>query len=109
MRLSNTNLSFIIMISRRVLGFLCLGVWALGAILPIIPGWPALILAVVLLGRRDRTLRLMHLLGRRSLRWMRAHPAPRVRGAGRWLSGQYLVARRALTPAIISAERRLQF
>lgn len=109
MRLTTSNLSFVITMTRRVLGFLCLGIWALGAILPIIPGWPALILAVVLLGRRDRTLRLMHLLGRRSLRWMRLHPAPRVRDTGLWLSGQYVSARRALTPAIIRAERTLQF
>lgn len=96
-------------IARRVLGFTCLGIWALGAVLPIIPGWPALIVAVVLLGRRDRTLRFMHLIGRRALRWLRRHEAPRVRTTGRWLSGQYLNARRVLTPAIIRAEQRFQF
>ncbi len=104
-----SNLRVFINITRRVLGFLCLIIWALGAILPIIPGWPALIIAVVLLGRRDRTLRFMHLFGRRALRWLRRHPAPWVRSVGLWLSGQYIIARRALTPAIIRAEQRFQF
>jgi hypothetical protein len=98
-----------ISITRRVLGFTCLIIWALGVILPIIPGWPALIVAVVLLGRRDRTLRYMHLIGRRALRWLRRHPTPRIRSTGFWLSGQYLIARRTLTPAIIRAEQKFQF
>lgn len=109
MRSDARNTSGLIGLARRVLGFLCLGVWALGAVLPIIPGWPALIFAVVLLGRRDRTLRHMHLIGRRALRWMRTHPVPHVSGTGRWLSGQYVSARRTLTPAIIRAERTFQF
>lgn len=92
-------------LARRVVGICCLFVWALGAILPIIPGWPALILAIALLGRRDRMLRLMHLFGRRLLRWMRRHPAPRVRPVGLWLSGRYVAMRRAITPGIIAAER----
>lgn len=92
---------------RRSLGFFLLLVWALGAILPIIPGWPALILAIVLLGRRDRALRLMHLYWRRTLRWLRRHPVPQVRPVGHWLSGHYLTLRRAVTPGIIAAERAL--
>ncbi len=90
---------------RRVAGLFCLVIWALGAILPIIPGWPALILAIALLGRRDRTLRLLHLYGRRALRWLRLHPAPQIRPFGIWLSERYVVARRAITPGIIAAER----
>jgi hypothetical protein len=105
----SSKTSILISMTRRLLGYFCLVLWALGAILPVIPGWPALIVAVVLLGRRDRSLRLMHLLGRRMLRWMRLHPAPRISSMGRWLNGQYLAARRALTPAIIRAERRFQF
>lgn len=109
MNLKTRNLSGTLTIVRRAVGFLCLGIWALGAILPIIPGWPALIVAVVLLGRRDRTLRSMHLLGRRLLRWMRLSRNPRISRTGRWLSDQYLSARRALTPAIIRAEQSFQF
>lgn len=92
-------------LARRALGFLCLFVWVLGVILPVIPGWPALIVAIGLLGRRDRTLRLLHLAGRRVLRWMRRHPLPHVRPAGHWLSARYVTARRAITPGIIAAER----
>lgn len=107
MNLSAASNRGLIRLARRTLGFLCLIIWAIGAILPIIPGWPALILAVVLLGRRDRTLRLMHLLCRRSLRWLRTHPRPRVSSVGRWLSDQYLGARRTLTPLILNAERSM--
>ncbi len=92
---------------RRVAGFLCLFIWALGAILPVIPGWPALILAIALLGRRDRTLRLIHLVARRALRWLRRHPLPQVRPVGLWLSEKYVATRRAVAPGIAAAERAL--
>lgn len=101
---SKLGLSFL-RVLRRSLGFLCLGIGILGAILPIIPGWPAFILAVVLLGRRDRTLRLLHLWGRRALRWMRRAPMPQLRLLGRWLSAQYLSMRRLIGPQLIAAER----
>lgn len=90
---------------RRTLGLSLLGVWVIGMVLPIIPGWPALILAIVLLGRRDRMLRLAHLSWRRSLRWLRRHPVPSLRQTGRWLSVRYYELRRAVTPRIIAAER----
>ena len=90
---------------RQGLGFFFLFIWALGVILPVIPGWPALIFAIALLGRRNKALRLMHLYGRLTLRWMRRHPVPQVRPVGRWLSGKYIVMRRAVTPGIIAAER----
>lgn len=109
MQTNKRKMNAALVVVRRTLGFLCLFIWALGAVLPIIPGWPALIVAVVLLGRRDRTLRSMHLFGRRLLRWMRVHRTPRIRRAGRWLSDQYLSARRLLTPAIIRAEQSFQF
>ncbi|NTU82726.1 MAG: hypothetical protein HGA45_25710 [Chloroflexales bacterium] len=92
---------------RRAVGLLCLMIGVLGAVLPVIPGWPALIVAIVLLGRRDRTLRLLHLYGRRVLRWLRRHPAPQVRPVGRWLSERYLALRHAITPGIIAVERAL--
>lgn len=105
MGLSFETILMILGVARRVLGFFFLGIGLLGAVLPIIPGWPAFILAVILLGRRDRTLRQLHLLGRRTLRWLRRHPLPPVSSGGRWLSEQYLGVRRLVTPRIIAAER----
>ena len=90
---------------RRVIAIGCLVVWVLGVILPVIPGWPALVLAIILLGRRDRMLRLLHLFGRRSIRWLRRHPVPQVRYVGHWLSRSYRQLRRAITPHLIAAER----
>jgi len=46
----------------------------------------------------------MNLLTRRTLRWLRLHPIPRIRDTGRWLSAKYLTLRRAITPSIIAAE-----
>lgn len=91
--------------ARRALGFLFLGIGVAGAILPIIPGWPGLFVAVMLLGRRDPALRRMHIVGRRGLRRLRTARAPHVRRLGRWLSGQYVGMRRSLTPHLIRAER----
>lgn len=96
-------------LARRVLGFAFLGIGILGALLPIIPGWPGIFIAIVLLGRRDRVLRLLHLLGRRSLRRLRAARGPRLRRFGRWLSGEYVAMRRNITPRIIKAERMFGF
>lgn len=91
--------------ARRALGFFFLGLGVAGAILPIIPGWPGLFVAVMLLGRRDPALRRMHLLGRRGLRRLRTARTPRLRRLGRWLSGQYVGMRRAMTPHLIRAEQ----
>jgi len=94
---------------RRALGYFCLVIWFLGVVLPIIPGWPALILAILLLGRRDRTLRLGNLITRRTLRWLRLHPIPHIRDTGRWLSTKYLTLRRTITPRLIAAEHTFRF
>lgn len=103
----NPTTSRLLRLARRALGFFFLIVGLLGAIFPVIPGWPALIPAILLLGRRDRTLRLGHLLARRALRWARSAEAPQLRRLGRWVSGQYLSLRRSLTPRLIAAERAL--
>lgn len=92
-------------LARRTVGLLCLLIWVMGVILPVIPGWPALVVAIALLGRRDRMLRLLHLYWRRTLRWLRRHPVPHVRPVGHWLSDRYLELRRTITPGIIAAER----
>jgi hypothetical protein len=90
---------------RRIAGYTCLGIGVLGAILPIIPGWPGFFLAVALLGRRDRTLRLTHLFGRRLLRMLRRARHPFVRRTGHWVSAEYLNLRRQLLPHLDKAER----
>jgi uncharacterized membrane protein YbaN (DUF454 family) len=89
---------------RRALGFFFLAIGIAGALLPIIPGWPGLFVAILLLGRRDPLLRRMHLVGRRSLRRLRTARAPHTRRFGRWLSGQYVGMRRSITPKLIQAE-----
>jgi hypothetical protein len=90
---------------RRVLGYSFLVVGVLGAALPILPGWPGIVIAVLLLGRRDRTLRQMHVLLRGSLRRLRRTGPPPVRSTGRYLSANYRTMRRALLPHIIRAEQ----
>lgn len=105
--LKSTNISSLLRLTRRALGFFFLVIGLLGAAFPIIPGWPALLVAILLLGRRDRTLRLMHLLARRILRWSRTTQITPVRRFGRWLSDQYLGLRRVVTPRLIAAERTL--
>ncbi|MEI7643488.1 MAG: hypothetical protein WCJ55_04175 [Chloroflexales bacterium] len=90
---------------RRTLGFLFLGIGVAGVLLPIIPGWPGFVIAILLLGRRDPALRHLHLLGRRILRILRRSRVRQVRRIGRWLSAHYVGMRRGLTPRIIQAER----
>lgn len=105
--LSRINLSGSRGMVRRGLGWTFFSLGVIGAILPLCPGWPAFILAIVLLGRRDRTLRLTHLVGRRMLRRMRRARNTVLRQIGRRLSTEYVRGRRLLTPAIISMERMI--
>lgn len=92
---------------RRVLGLLFLALGLIGSLFPIIPGWPGYLLAIILLGRRDRLLRRLHLIARFVLRWLRKAPIPHVRGIGQWLSNQYVELRRAVVPRLIAFERHL--
>jgi hypothetical protein len=92
-------------IVRRIAGYTCLGIGVLGAILPIIPGWPGFFLAVALLGRRDRSLRLTHLFGRHALRSLRRARQPLVKRIGLWVSAEYVNLRRQLLPHLDRAER----
>ncbi|WP_298816983.1 hypothetical protein [Chloroflexus sp.] len=92
---------------RRALGIAFLVIGVLGSLFPIVPGWPGYLVAIVLLGRRDRFLRRLHLLARFALRWLRKAPMPHLRGIGHWLSGQYLELRRAVVPRLIAFERHL--
>ncbi len=90
---------------RRVLGIVFLVIGVLGSLFPIVPGWPGYLLAIILLGRRDRMLRRLHLLARLALRWLRKAPVPHLRGIGHWLSNQYVDLRRAVVPRLIALER----
>ncbi|GAB4207220.1 MAG: hypothetical protein OHK0022_35190 [Roseiflexaceae bacterium] len=92
-------------ITRRILGLCCLVIGILGCILPILPGWPFLIPAILLLGRRDPWLRHTHLALRRSLRRLRRADHPLMRKIGGRLSLEYLRSKRALLPRIMAMER----
>ena len=75
---------------RRCLGLICLALGVAGVILPIIPGWPFLIPAIALLGTRDPAVRYLHLLLRRTLRYLRTTRVPFLRNLGVRLSDEYL-------------------
>ncbi|ACL25605.1 hypothetical protein [Chloroflexus aggregans] len=92
---------------RRILGLTFLIIGIIGSLFPIIPGWPGFLMAIIFLGRRDRLLRRLHLIARLVLRWLRKAPVPHVRGAGQWLSNQYVELRRAVVPHLIAFERHL--
>jgi hypothetical protein len=92
-------------IIRRVVGIIFLIIGILGLLLPILPGWPFIIPAVVLLGRRDRVLRLTHLVVRHALRALRRARSPMLRSIGMRLSLEYVRTRRVVVPAIDATER----
>lgn len=59
----------------------CLGLAMLGAVLPLVPGWPFGLLALGLLGARDPWLRRTVLCGRHLLRQLRRVRQPHIRRA----------------------------
>jgi hypothetical protein len=93
---------------RRPVGLFFLLLAILGFVLPVIPSWPFVVPAVILLGRRDRALRHTHLLLRRSLRILRRSQTNWIRIIGRRLSDEYVKVRRMLTPMICAAERNFR-
>lgn len=93
---------------RRPIGILCLIIGVLGWILPILPGWPFIVPAVALLGRRDPLVRYPHLWLRYALRRMRRAERRWLRGLGRRASTEYVRLRHFVTPLIVQAERALQ-
>ena len=67
---------------RRSLGLLCLALGVAGVLLPILPGWPLLLVCGRLLGPRDPLLRRMLATGHRGLRRLRQAERPLLRQAG---------------------------
>ena len=67
---------------RRSLGLFCLVLGIAGVLLPILPGWPLLIVSGRVLGRRDPLLRQVVLTGHRTLRQLRGHRRPLARQIG---------------------------
>lgn len=105
MRRFATMFSGPLSIIRRIIGLFLLLIGILGLLLPIMPGWPFIIPGVVLLGRRDRIVRLSHLIVRHALRRMRHSRAQRIRAIGWRLSAEYARTRRVIVPAIDATER----
>lgn len=101
-------LSRLIGVVRWLVGMIFFGLAIIGFIFPIIPGWPFIVPAILLLGQRDSTLRHSHLLLRRGLRRLRRSPNPRMRGIGQRLSSEYVRSKRMLVPTISAAERMLK-
>ncbi len=90
---------------RRVVGMILLVIGVLGLLMPILPGWPFLIPAIALLGRRDPLIRFSHMVVRRVLRWLRKNRHPQLRRLGMRLSNEYLRMSRIIGPSILAAER----
>jgi hypothetical protein len=71
---------------RRSLGLFCLGLGVAGVLLPILPGWPLLLVCGRLLGPHDPLLRRMLATGHRGLRRLRQAERPLLRGLGAQLT-----------------------
>ncbi|MEN9936523.1 MAG: hypothetical protein RLZZ387_3102 [Chloroflexota bacterium] len=98
-------LTIALAILRRVVGVTLFIIGVLGLLLPILPGWPLIIPAVVLLGRRDKIIRHTHLIVRHALRFMRRSEQTWLRRIGMRLSLEYVRTRRVVVPAIDATER----
>jgi hypothetical protein len=100
-------ITLIVDLVRRTLGLFFLLIAFLGFILPILPGWPFIVPAVILLGRRDPVLRWLHIWMRRGLRVLRRSEKAWVRQIGERLEAEYIRGRDAILPTIIRIERSL--
>jgi hypothetical protein len=67
---------------RRSLGLFCLTLGVAGVLLPVLPGWPFLLICGRLLGPHDPVLRGMLVAGHRSMRRLRQAEHPILRGLG---------------------------
>lgn len=92
---------------RQSMGIIAALFGVFGSIFPIVPGWPAFLLAAVLLGRRNPLIRRPLLLVRSLLRRLRATRNSWLRMTGRRLSKLYVGTRRVVLPRLIAVEQRL--
>jgi hypothetical protein len=90
---------------RNVAGYSLIIIGMIGAAIPIIPGWPGIIIGIAILGRRNPVLRRTHLAFRNSIRQMRRARPPVIRDAGWRFAAKYREVRRMLHPHIVRAER----
>ncbi|HET9224178.1 MAG TPA: hypothetical protein VFO07_16820 [Roseiflexaceae bacterium] len=67
---------------RRSLGLFCLALGVAGVLLPILPGWPLLLVCGRLLGPHDPLLRRVLAAGHRGLRRLRQAERPLLRQIG---------------------------
>jgi hypothetical protein len=74
---------------RRSLGLFCLALGIAGVLLPILPGWPFLVLSGRVLGRRDPLLRQVVLTGHQIFRGLRYARRPALRRLGARLLPQW--------------------
>lgn len=84
-----------------MLGWACIILGVAGAILPILPAWPFLLPGVLLLGPRNRGLRLAAARLRLALRQGSRHSHRYIRNASRLLALQERTLRRTLSPLIL--------
>lgn len=84
----------------EVIGWTCIVLGIAGAILPILPAWPFILPGVLLLGPRNRRLRMAASRLRLTLRQGTRHPNQTVRAAARLLALQERTLRRSLGPLI---------
>jgi len=82
------------------LGWTCIVLGIAGAILPILPAWPFLLPGILLLGPRNRSLRIAAVRFRVALKHGARHPHAAVRSTARLLALQERALRRTLGPLI---------
>ena len=93
---------------RQTIGIVAAVLGVIGSAFPILPGWPAFLLAAILLGRRNPVIRRPLLFVRRLLRRLRSTRYSWLRRAGRRLSHLYVATRRVVLPRLIAIEHRLR-
>jgi hypothetical protein len=100
---SSPTLSWLVVAWQQliaVLGWGCIILGIAGAILPILPAWPFLLPGIILLGPRNRRLRLYASRLRLALRRGSRHDHAFVRGVSRIFAEQERALRKMLGPLL---------